>query len=1426
MSQILFLIAFACCLAYELRRKLAAANSFCGPSSNSRIVLERCAGSPYPGVHASAWAAAFLLVIGIHAHAQSVFPLQALGTTAGQQAVTVTATTAGTVNQVQVLTQGVAGLDFAAGNGFSCKGTSLTVGGANGSCQQSVSFTPAYPGLRTGAIVLLDGSGNVLGTSLLAGMGKGGLGNLVSGNFITVAGVSRQWTATADGIPAIAANLEQPSSIALDGAGNLYIADSTHFRIRKVTVTNSCSIAQGTCLITTIAGNGIAGFSGDGSLAVNANLLTPSGVAVDGAGNLYIADSGNNRIRMVSATNGVISTVAGTGVAGFAGDNSLATSAKLNQPWGVTLDSSGNLYIADALNQRIRKVAASTNGMIGPTSVITTVVGTGAILPSGSVPGSYLGDGGLASGGGLNHPYAVAFDANNNMYIPDSANHVIRLVTASTGIITTFAGTGGVGGYSGDGGPATSALLDAPSAVSFDPAGDLYIADTQNSAIRKVYANSKEIQTVAVAGSGSSLSLTGALGPVNMYAPIGLCLDGNGSLYIADYFDMTVHEILGNVSILDYTGDLNPTPIRQGSQSAPISQTVENDGNDVLDLTSFVAAPNALVDPSITNCGTNLALYGNCVIGAIFAPATTPAITSNQTINTGINVADLTEGLVGSNSPLQIEMVGIESPVNSTTTVLTSTPNPSGFGQNVTFSATVTTGAGALTGTITLTDTFQGVTTTLTPTAGLNLNSAGVTNFTISTLAVGIHKITACYINTLDPTHLPSCSTDNAVAPLTQTVDEATSTTLISSANPSAIGTSVTFTATVTASNGGGVAPDGTVIFSDGSTKLISVALSASGVAAYTTSVLANGLNAMTATYGGDASKEILGSISAVLNQEVLAPSTSAVTSTPNPSIYGNSVTFTITVTPSGTAAATGVVNLLDGGQQIGQATLVGTTGVGTFATSSLAVGSHSITAVFLGSSFYAVSTSPSITQVVNQAQTITSVLAAPNPSIAGLPVHLTASVTVSAGTVTPTGTVSFMDGTVSLGSAPLGASGAASITPTLAPGVHVIVATYSGDTNDNGSVSPGLTLPVVVATTATALTASPSPSVALSPVTLTARVSGNGLTPSGTVSFSADGVSIGSVTLDATGTATFAYSGLVTGTHTLVASYGGDTDNAASTSSSLSLVVGPIPTATALGSSTTTGTNPSLILVAATVGASGPTPTGTIIFQNSTTVIGTVTLDSSGVATLTPNLATGNYSIVAYYSGDALHSASQSKAVTFSTTPTDFNLTVTPAAVTLKTSQNATVTVALTSQSGFTDTIGLGCASLPAAVNCHFSTISANLAANGMTSVQLTIDTNNPLSGGSVARGENSHLRSVDLAGLFLPFSLFFGWMMRRFRRRYANALTAALLLASVGLLLTGCSGITQSSAAPGTYVIQVTGIGANSDASHYQNVTLTITQ
>ena len=297
--------------------------------------------------------------------------------------------------------------------------------------------------------------------------------NKHKGIITTIAGtISGQCGSSGDGSAAVNARLFYPNGIKLDPANNLYISDSSNNKIRLV---NSAGI------IRTFAGTGTAGTSGDGHLAINAQLNYPMDVAIGLNGNIYIADSSNNKVRMVNSA-GIITTFAGIGGYSMGGSSNIgdggdAISATLLNPSGVSADLSGNVYIADTNNGRIRVVNSA--------GIITTFAGVGG----SSMGGSSIGDGYLAVDAQLSYPSGVKVDSSGNVYIADSSHNVVRLVTHGTGIISTFAGVGmsSMGsGYVGDGGPASSAYLYYPKSVALDVSGALYIADTSDYRVRKV----------------------------------------------------------------------------------------------------------------------------------------------------------------------------------------------------------------------------------------------------------------------------------------------------------------------------------------------------------------------------------------------------------------------------------------------------------------------------------------------------------------------------------------------------------------------------------------------------------------------------------------------------------------------------------------------------------------------------------------------------------------------------------------------------------------------------------------------------------------------------------------------------------------------------------------------------------------------------
>lgn len=316
-----------------------------------------------------------------------------------------------------------------------------------------------------------------------------------------------------DGSSAVDASIDPRGLTAVGSASapDLFIADGRNNRIRRVDGRSG--------LITTVAGNGAAGFSGDGGSAINASLNLPLDVARDSAGNLYVADTKNNRIRKIGA-NGQISTFAGNGNLSFSGDNGPATQAALYNPYGVAVGPDGYVYIADLGNNRIRRVGPA--GCVPSTCIITTVVGTGAW--------SYSGDGGPAAAAALRNPADVAFDADGNMLIADWSNHRIRKVI--NGTIYTIAGGGFViNGLIGDGGPAILGVLRYPTQVAADEAGNVYIADSQQRRIRVVQAWSQLIYTLAGSGAQGSTGDGGPAVEATMYDTWGVATGANGAFW-------------------------------------------------------------------------------------------------------------------------------------------------------------------------------------------------------------------------------------------------------------------------------------------------------------------------------------------------------------------------------------------------------------------------------------------------------------------------------------------------------------------------------------------------------------------------------------------------------------------------------------------------------------------------------------------------------------------------------------------------------------------------------------------------------------------------------------------------------------------------------------------------------------------------------
>jgi sugar lactone lactonase YvrE len=392
-----------------------------------------------------------------------------------------------------------------------------------------------------------------------------------------------------DGGAAQTAQLRGAFGVAVDSVGNTYIADTNNHRIRKVSAAG---------FISTVAGTGKAGFSGDGGAGTAAQLQSPSGLVMDFLGNLFIADQGNNRVRMLTP-DGTISTVAGNGAAGSGGDGGLATAAQLNQPMGVALDRQNNLIISEFAGHRVRRIV---NG------VISTVAGTGTA--------GYSGDGGIGPAAQLNKPAGLAVDSLNNLYIADSGNHRVRIMSITSSVIGILAGDG-TPGFTGDGDFSFFAEVNAPMGLSVDGQDNLYIADTGNNRVRLV-STQRTITTVFGNGTSGYAGDSGLATLAQFDSPRGVAMDQGGTLYIADTNNNRIRKVTPTGFITTFAGNGFAGSCCDGGSATsaqitkPYGVAVDPKGN-VLIADTFGNRIRK-VDPA-TNVITNLAGYGSAGFG-------------------------------------------------------------------------------------------------------------------------------------------------------------------------------------------------------------------------------------------------------------------------------------------------------------------------------------------------------------------------------------------------------------------------------------------------------------------------------------------------------------------------------------------------------------------------------------------------------------------------------------------------------------------------------------------------------------------------------------------------------------------------------------------------------------------------------------------
>ena len=798
------------------------------------------------------------------------------------------------------------------------------------------------------------------------------------------------------------------------------------------------------------------------------------------------------------------------------------------------------------------------------------------------------------------------------------------------------------------------------------------------------------LHLTAAAALAAGAVADGALTGEVTFTDGGISL-GTASLDTSGHASLTVNELpVGSHTLVaNYGGATNYTT----SSSAPLAQQVQKTSTTV----SVAASATTVLAGKPVSFTTTVASSTGIPTGTATLYDGGTAL-QTETLNAqGIVTFSLSTLSVG-NRTLSVAYSGDASysagssatwseTVNLAPAALTLTgpANPVDVGTTVALTGSLTSPGITPTGTLTLRDGTASI-------ASQPVSSSGGFSLSASSLPLGTHALSVFY----------SGDSDNASATspvISVTIQQApTAIALGAGSNPGIFGQPVTLTASVVSDS---PALMGSVTFLDGGVSLGTVALAANETAVLTTTALSFGTHSITAAYSGDA--QHAGSASTLLSERIVEPATATLASSLNPAVAGLDVAFTAIVLASGGQTPNGPIVFRNGGTTLGSVSLDGS-GAAVLHTSSLAVGSHIITVSYAGNSNVSAA-SASLTELIQSATTQLTLTGSANPAAYDTPLTLTATATSNGGSAS--GTVTFTEGGALLGSAVLNGQENASVTlSTLSPGTHTIVANYAGDGRTAASVSAPLTV-VVKQITSLALSSSSNPALTVSSITLTAALTNSGAADAtGNVVFTEGTSQLGTAAVGSNNLATLILASLPAGTHTITASYAGDGDDFASSSSVLAQVVNLRATTTTLTASQTDVANPQQVtLIAVVHGDATPLPGGTISFSSGNLAIGTAEVDNTGVATLTILLQTSLSveNIVASYSGDAVYASSTSASTPVQAGPaTQFTLTIDPATVRIVSKQHTTISVSLVSIKGFSDNIQFGCLGLPFACDMH----------------------------------------------------------------------------------------------------------------------------
>ena len=1315
---------------------------------------------------------------------------QNTGTTSGPQPATVIFNSSTTLNSdpakaFQVLTLGAPNMDFQYAAGGTCvAGTTYSAGQT---CTVNYTFTPKYPGQRLGAIVIYDNSAPpvAITTIHLSGIGYGPMVTFPSSTAAVPVG----------------SGFNSPFGMAIDGSGNVFVAENDTSSIKEIVAGTGGAAAGKVNASSTV-------------VTIGSGFNYPKSLAIDGAGNIFVADSNSNSFKEI---------LAGTGGAAAGAVNSNSTvipvGSGLSNSWGVAVDAQGNVFVASSdMFGSVKEIVAGGDGKVNASSTVIQV------------------------GNGFSTPEGVVVDANGNVFVADTEHSKIKEILAGTG----GAASGTVNSSSTTIEVGSGFIM--PIGITVDANGNVYVADYGAGAVRKIVAGTGGAGSGMVNASSTTTTITSAIP-----TPVNVILDPAGNLFVSDFVSKKMYEIdQSDAPSLSYPATM------VGATSAPQTAIVSNSGNATLNF----AIPNTGKNPSISTYFTldssggtacplltsaspsagTLAANATCTLPVTFAPVSPASGTVSGSLimtDNHLNVAGTTQTVSLSGS--------VYVPITAFT--ITAYPSTVQAGSGASFTVTAMNGASVSTD-------YTGAVTFSSADTKATFNPA---SYTFTSGDHGVHTFTSgASLHTVGNQTITVTDQSSSIAQTSDNIAVTVGTPAQIAASggggqSAVIGAGFTNQLAILVTDAWGNPESGVTVNFTAPASGASSTLSSSGTVVTATdgtaSVTATA-NTMAGSYQVSASSPQLPTqITATFNltNTMAQPAITVVPSPASPVTYGQSqISLTATVSYSA-GTPTGNATFSDASSQLGSAVTL-SAGAGTYTAQYYAAGLHSFSAVYSGDANYHTATSSLVAYTVTKAG---STLAGPATQPVFVLYQNAGSIPVSiagqysgAGINRPSGNASYSIylGTTLISSDLLTiANGAVSVpvSSSLAPGTYRVALSYSGDSNYTAASPIDVALQVDRILPTISWTQPSSIVYGTTLIGLLNAVAKNvQATVAGSYAYTATPAGGNPVTVSNTTV-------LAAGSYTLSVLFtptDGQTYKTAT--GSVALVVNKANPAVSLTSSSNPVLVQNSITLTATVGSAVSTPTGSVTFLDGATPIGTGTMNASGVATLAiSTLAVGTHSITAVYAGDANFVTATSSAL--SQQVQDFNLSIT-----ISGGSGSTGVTSVTALPGgtavYTFTLSpVGAATFPAAVTLSASGLPAGATytfspatlptGSGSTQVTLTVllpqvSAMNPPpvarhAGAVTEQAQNkptSKLPLLALALLLLPF----GRMLRRAARKFGRTLSVLLLLLTGLAALAGLSGCNSNSGyfgqAPKTYTVTVT--GTSGVLVHSTSVTLTV--